>query len=125
MELASICNELFETKFKILFESSREKVPSLNKVKAMNDCGFQSISFYCDIERTLMESTDIDKNVEYYQSMINSKFNQAKAYSRLYSHDNKERVEFLKKALQSYTALRDYITSLKKQEKFQNEFQKE
>lgn len=91
-------------------------MPSQNKVKAMNDCGMQAIGYYCEIERTLNESTDVNKDQAYYQSVINSKFNQAKAYSRLYSHDNKERVEFLKKALQSYTALRDYISALKKKE---------
>lgn len=125
VELASICNELFETKFKILFEASREKVPSQNKIKAMNECGYQAIGFYKDIERTLTESTDVEKNVEYYQSLINSKFNQAKAFSRLYSNDNKERVDFLVKALHSYTELRDFITNLKKQERFANEFKKE
>jgi DNA-directed RNA polymerase subunit E'/Rpb7 len=39
-------NELFEMRFRILFESSREKVPSQSKVKTMNECGLKAIEYY-------------------------------------------------------------------------------
>lgn len=108
-----------------MFEAGKDKVPSKSKVTALNDCGMKAIDYYGQIEKALLESKDVEKNSQYYQSVVNAKFNQAKAFSRLYSHDNKERVEYLKKALSAYTGIRDYVKQLRKDEKFKNGFEKE
>lgn len=76
------------------------------------------------IEKTLLELKDVEKNEAYYQSIVNAKFNIAKTYSKLMKLEGKERVDFLKKSLNHYKDLQNFIKWIRDTTKFKESFKK-
>lgn len=54
------------------------------------------MKYYKEIVATLIEDKDTPRNQQFFQSIVNSKINIAKAASKLMSSDRKQRVEYLK-----------------------------
>lgn len=63
----------------------------------------------------------MEKNEQYYRSIINSKFNVAKTYSKMYSLDRKIRVEYLKNSWSKYQEVAAYIKTTPDPEEFEEE----
>ena len=75
----------------------------------MNNYGEKAIKYYGEIAKLLIDDKDIDKNSDYYQSIVNAKFNIAKAYSKLSREEKGDRINTLKKSLDMYQWIADYI----------------
>jgi len=110
VELAEIYNEMFENRFHELFLKNDAK-PKKNKVDAMNKYGFAAIGEYQKIEKMLLEQQKEQKDQpkEHYQSIINTRFNMAKAFNKIYAADKKEKVEMMKKSLDNYKFIVEFI----------------
>ncbi len=59
-------------------------MPKQNKIDTMNTYGLKVIDYYTQIFQVLIDDKETEKNSNYYQSVISSKFNVAKAYSKVY-----------------------------------------
>ncbi len=60
----------------------------------------------------MKDVTKVENMNEYYQSIINAKFNVAKTYSKLHSNDKYTKIDNLKKSHTVYIWLMDYIKGL-------------
>lgn len=116
VELAEIYNEMFENRFNEYFLSNNSQKPKKIKLDAMNNYGFMSIKSYEEIEKILMEQEkeQKEKSKELCQSIINTRFNIAKAYNKIYGVDKRERVEYMKKSLENYRFIVNFIKELQK-----------
>ena len=115
IELAAICNNIFDLRRVELFVNDNQvdfKDKKIrNKVKQMTEEGLMSIDVYeqiCAFFETEDYKDESEKD-EYIQSVINARFNIAKTYNGLVPIDVKVRVEYLKKSLENYTYIRNYI----------------
>ena len=82
-----------------------------NKVKQMSDEGLTGIDIYqqiCAFFDTEDYANESQKD-DYIQSVINARFAIAKIYNGLVPDDLKIRIEYLKKSLENYQYIRDYI----------------
>jgi hypothetical protein len=68
---------MFEHKFNELFVNTK-KMPKIDKIYKMNALGEKSIELYNNIIQFLMADENINKDKNYFQSIINAKFNIAK-----------------------------------------------
>lgn len=115
IELAAISNSIYELRRGELFLNEKhidfkDKKVRI-KVKQMTDEGLMSIDIYeqiCAFFGT-EDYNDESEKEEYIQSVINARFNIAKTYNGLVPEDVKTRVQYLKKSLENYTYIRDYI----------------
>lgn len=116
VELAEIYNDMFENRFQEYFMKGSEKIPKKNRVDLMNGYGFQCIKKYEEIENILNEQQKEQKEntKEYCQSIINTRFNIAKAYNKIYGVDKAEKVEFMKKSLENYRFIVNFIRGIQK-----------
>ena len=99
--------ELFMNDKQIDFKEKKNRV----KVKQMTDEGLGAIDIYnqiCAFFDT-EDYKDESQKDEYIQSVINARFAIAKIYNGLVPEDLKIRLEYLKKSLESYQYIRDYI----------------
>jgi KIF-binding protein len=115
IEKAAIGNSIFEIWRSEIFLNDKEinfadkKVRS--RVKQMTSEGLDSIDTYeqiCGFFGSEDYKSEAD-NDTYIQSMINAKFAIAKTYNGLVPNDVPTRVEYLKKSLEAYRYIRDFI----------------
>ena len=108
---------MFETRRGEVFFSQNEKEVDLKdkkvakKIQEMNRYGLEAISLYDQIYN-FFQSEDYNDELNsdnYIQSVINAKFALAKIYSGLFATNQKDRVENLKKSLENYRFIKDYI----------------
>ena len=94
---------MFENRFQELFIKSTTK-PKKPKVEQMNKYGLLAIKTYEAIENILLEQIKEQKDQpkEHYQSIINTRFNVAKAYNKIYAVDKREKIDYMKKSLENY-----------------------
>jgi len=87
---------MFENRFKENFLTPDAK-PTRKKLETMNRFGFESIKAYENIEKILLEQQKELKDIpkEHYQSIINTRFNIAKAYNKIFLADKREKVELM------------------------------
>lgn len=77
----------------------------------MTEEGLQSIDAY-ELACAFFETEDYkdeQEKDEFIQSVVNARFAIAKTYNGLVPDDIKTRVEYLKKSLENYRFIRDYI----------------
>lgn len=116
IELAEICNFLFELRRNELFMNAKDQPnykdkATRKKLLQMNENGMESISVYQQI-LDFFNSADYkseENNDDYIQSVVNAKFAMAKIYNALMSGKLEERVGFLKKSLEHYQFIKDFI----------------
>lgn len=116
VEIAEIYIEMFENRFHELFLKGEAK-PKKAKVDAMNQYGQAAIAAYEKIEKILLEQQKEQKEnmpKEHYQSLINARFNMAKTYNKIYTNDKQEKIDLLRKSLDSYRFIVDFIRELLK-----------
>lgn len=116
VELAEIYNEMFENRFQEYFIKSEIR-PKKNKLDAMNMYGYKSIENYENIEKILVEQQKEEKDSltkDHLQSRINTRFNMAKAYNKIYAVDKRIKVELMKKSLDNYKFIVEFIKGLLK-----------
>lgn len=115
IELAGICNSIFDTRRHEIFMNDKpvdfkdKKVRT--KVKQMTEEGLQSIDVY-EQACAFFDSEDYkdeQQRDEFIQSVINAKFAIAKTYNGLVPADQKTRIDYLKKSLENYKYIKDYI----------------
>ena len=109
VELAEIYNELTENLLNNSIINGKK-----TKIEKINGYGLKTIEMYKEIENVLLEQKE-DKNKDYYQSVINTKFNIAKAFSRLQGQKNDEKINYLKQSLENYKGIVNLIRSLQKE----------
>lgn len=68
----------------------------------MNELGIKTVQFYSEIFNILQTDTNIEKNSEYYQSVISAKFRIAKVQAKLFYPDKEKRVATLAESLKNY-----------------------
>ena len=70
-----------------------------------------SIKLYEDLVNNLMEQKNMDQKdwVELFNTIITAKFNVAKNYSRVQTEDREEKVRYLKKSMDGYAWIKNFI----------------
>ena len=114
VELAEIYIEMFENRFHELFIKGENK-PKKGKIDAMNHYGQEAVKKYEMIEKILLEQQKEQKEnmpKEHYQSLINARFNMAKTYNKIYTNDKHEKIDLLRKSLESYKFIVDFIREI-------------
>lgn len=78
----------------------------------MNENGKMAIGLYADILDFFNSSDYKDEadNDDYIQSVVNAKFAMAKIYSGIFPEDVDDRIDCLRKSLENYQFIQDFIT---------------
>lgn len=110
VEAAEICNEICELSgVELLKAKKTDKI-----IEKINTFGFKCVEMYTEIEKLLEEQKE-NRDKHYYQSVVNTKFNIAKVFSRMIGKRKHEKVEFLKKSLDGYRDIVNYMKNLLKE----------
>ncbi|KRX01654.1 hypothetical protein PPERSA_03738 [Pseudocohnilembus persalinus] len=108
VEVAETYNFLFEQIFMYLFVEEKEK-PKPKHFTKLNQYGEKVIELYGKINEILVEDKDTERNAAYYNTVITAKFNQAKAYSRVFKQEKQDKVQYLIQSMKSYQWIMKYI----------------
>lgn len=109
MELAEIENQLFETKCEKLAKSGQK--PKKSTIEQLNKHCVSSIDLFEQVIQSVVNSGNKEalENLETLQTIITAKFNVAKNYSRLQPKDTAEKINALKRSLDAYKWIKDFI----------------
>lgn len=115
---------MFETKRQEIFYSKNsEKMlkskskKTEKKLQEMNQNGTRAIELYTDVLNFFKSSDYNDEadNDDYIQSVVNARFAIAKIYSALFPKDTDDRIDCLRKSLENYQFIQDFIKEKGKQ----------
>ncbi|EGR30687.1 kif1 binding protein, putative [Ichthyophthirius multifiliis] len=109
VEIAEIYNDMYTIKFQELFVNNQNKTPKPSKIAEMNKWAKKAIEHYEKISSLLFEDKDMVRDTQFHHSVINAKFNIAKAYSKIFEQEKKDRIEALKQSLNVYKWISNYI----------------
>ena len=117
IEYGEICLHLFELRRNELFSDNNnagfdpKKKGFKKKLIQMNENGIEGLKVYEEIY-VFFNSDDYKSdslNDDYIQSVVNAKFNIAKISSGVIIENKEERIEYLKKSLDNYQFIIDFI----------------
>lgn len=110
VESAEICNEICELSgVELLKAKKTDKI-----IEKINGYGMKCVEMYTEIEKILEEQKE-NRDKNYYQSVVNTKFNIAKVFSRLIGKGKPEKINFLKKSMERYKDIVSYMKNLLKE----------
>ena len=110
VESAEICNEICELSgVELLKAKKTDKI-----IEKINVFGMKCVEMYREIEKILEEQKE-NRDKNYYQSVVNTKFNIAKIFSRLIGKGKTEKIDFLRKSMDGYRDIVGYMKNLLKE----------
>ena len=102
---------MFENRFEEYFVRLEGNVKG-TKITQMNNYGKEMMTCYNQIFTLLMEDKESENHSpnDYYQSLINAKFNIARGYSKIYESSKPEKIKNMKESLAAYKWIKDFIS---------------
>jgi hypothetical protein len=109
LEIGEIYNDMFERKYDALIKG--EGKMSDKMIDRLNGLNLKSIEYFNKLILSIMESTNKEllDNIETVRTVITSKFNIAKNYSRFQTNVQKEKIESLIKSMEAYRWIGKFI----------------
>lgn len=111
LELGDIYNTLFETKWDIVVKKDSGKGLKKSTVEVLNRYLTNSIKWNDKLLESMLAQKMEDPNelVDYYHTIITTKFNVARNHTRIQGTTREEKVRNLKKGLDNYEWIRTFI----------------
>jgi len=100
---------MFEFKYEKIAKSQEK--PKKSVIEILNKYCVSSIDYFEKVIQSVINSGNKEalENQETLKTIITAKFNVAKNYSRLQFKDSKEMVNTLKRSMESYKWIKDFI----------------
>ena len=100
---------MFEFKYEKI--AKNQEKPKKSVIEILNKYCVSSIDYFEKVIQSVINSGNKDalENQETLKTIITAKFNVAKNYSRLQFKDSKEMVNTLKRSMESYKWIKDFI----------------
>jgi len=109
LELGEIFNAMLDYRFDA-FMKVEGKVKK-SAIEQMNKYGVSCIDYYEKVIGSVVNSSNKEalENQETLKTIITAKFSVAKNWSRLQGRDTQEKINMLKKSMESYKWIKDFI----------------